>query len=291
MYKTLSFGEVLWDVFPDYKKPGGSPANVAYHLHCLGNDSHLLSRIGDDADGKELLQFLEQKGLSTGLIQIDKEQPTGRVTVSIDEENEPSFTIHQPSSWDYISLENLSDNLLKKLDAICFASLSQRSTVSAKTIQDILSKTGENCLKVFDLNLRPPFVDRETILQNIMESDVIKLNEDEYKSVGQWLGNEHTADEILSQDSDKTVLLTLGAKGSAMYTSEGYYEHPSFPISGDGDFVGVGDAFLACFTYLKLKNSKPEKLLETSNRYAAFVASQQGGMPDVPDEILSMIQR
>jgi fructokinase len=290
MFKTLSFGEVLWDVFPDYKKPGGSPANVAYHLHCLGNDSKLLSRVGDDADGNDLLQFLEQKGLPTELIQVDKEQPTGRVTVSIDEHNEPSFTIHQPSSWDYITLENLSDNLLKELDAICFASLSQRSSVSANTMQDILSNVSENCLKVFDLNLRPPFFDRETILQNIRASDVIKLNEEEYKTVGQWLGNKQTADEILSLDSNKTVLLTLGAKGSAMYTSEGYYEHPAFPIAGDGDFVGVGDAFLACFTHLKLKNSEPEKLIEISNRYAAFVASEQGGMPDVPDEILSLIQ-
>lgn len=290
MFKTLSFGEILWDVFPDYKKPGGSPANVAYHLHCLGNDSRLLSRVGDDADGNELLQFLKQKGLSTELIQIDKEQPTGRVTVSIDEQNEPSFTIHQPSSWDYISIENISSNILNELDAICFASLSQRSSKSAQTIHDILSNANENCLKVFDLNLRPPFFERETVLQNIRVSDVIKLNEDEYKTVGQWLGNEHTANEILSQDSNKTVLLTLGAKGSAMYTSEGYYEHPAFPISGDGDFVGVGDAFLACFTHLKLKNTVPEKLLEISNRYAAYVASQQGGMPDIPANIFEKIK-
>ena len=289
MFTTLSFGEVLWDVFPDYKKPGGSPANLAYHLHCLGNKSVLLSRVGDDKDGNELIDFLKSKGLSTDYIQIDKNLPTGRVTVQIDEHNEPSYTIHQPSAWDHITLENISTEFLKSLDAICFASLSQRNNISADSIRQILSATAEDCLKVFDLNLRPPFIDRASILKTIEQSDVIKMNEEEFRTIGEWTGSQNPAEYLLSNDPSKMIVLTLGEKGSAMYTADGYIENPAFPINNKGDFVGVGDAFLACFTHLVLKKEKPECLLELANRYAACVASKKGGMPDLPAEILELI--
>ncbi len=290
MFTTLSFGEVLWDVFPDYKKPGGSPANLAYHLHCLGNKSVLLSQIGDDTDGEDLVDFLKSKGQKTDHIQKDKNLPTGRVTVKIDEHNEPSYTIHQPSAWDNITTENVSPELIRSLDAICFASLSQRKQVSADSLNYLLSSASTDCLKVFDVNLRPPFIDRELILNLIKQSDVIKVNEDEFWKIGEWLQTQNAAEEILKNDPSKIIILTLGASGSAMYTSEGYYEQPAFPISGEGDFVGVGDAFLACFTHLVLNGEKHDRILKLSNRYAAYVASEKGGMPDIPSNILEKMR-
>ncbi len=290
MFTTLSFGEVLWDVFPDYKKPGGSPANLAYHLHCLGNKSVLLSRVGDDTNGEELIDFLKTKGLSTDHIQTDKKLSTGRVTVNIDEHNEPSYTIHQPSAWDNITTENVSPELVRSLDAICFASLSQRNQVSAESLKILLSSAPTDCLKVFDLNLRPPFIDRELILDLINQSDVIKVNEDEFSKIGEWLETQNPAEEILKNDPSKIIILTLGASGSAMYTSEGYFNQPAYPISGEGDFVGVGDAFLACFTHLVLNEEKHDRILKLANRYAAYVASEKGGMPDILSNILGKMK-
>ncbi|MDZ7719381.1 MAG: PfkB family carbohydrate kinase [Balneolaceae bacterium] len=289
MYKTLSVGEVLWDIFPDYKKPGGSPANVAYHLHCLGTESLLLSRIGDDKNGKELLDFLNKKGIDCKLVQKDTGHPTGIVNVEFDED-EPSYSIDMPSAWDFIEL---TDELKKKtnvLDAICFASLSQRNDKTKQTIQHLISAVPEQCLKVFDLNLRPPYVDRELILSSINKSDIIKINEHEHKILTEWYGNPHFADEILKNDPSKIILLTEGERGSTMLTSEQSIQEDAHPISGEGDFVGVGDAFLACFTYLRLNNTADDKILSLSNQYAAFVASNRGGMPDIPKSILEQIQ-
>lgn len=290
MFKTLSFGEILWDIFPNYKKPGGSPANLAYHLHLFGNKSYLLSKIGNDEHGKDLLKFISKKGLSIKYIQKDLKLPTGTVSVTVDHDNEPTYTIHQPAAWDDIELSTEINLLTESLDAFCFASLSQRNEGSKNTVETLIKKLPENCLKVFDLNIRPPFVDKEVILKNIKESNVIKFNRDEYSTVGKWLNAVDTADKIIEMDSNKTVLLTLGSQGSELINSKGRYRQKAFPIHGNGDFVGVGDAFLACFTHLMLKKLDPQQLLETSNRYAAFVASQQGSMPDIPHDILNLIR-
>ena len=290
MFKTLSFGEILWDLFPDYKKPGGSPANLAYHLHLFGNRSHLLSKIGSDENGDELIKFLLKKGVSDTYIQIDPNLPTGTVSVTVDEKNEPTYTIHQPAAWDDIEFTEELNLLTESLDAFCFASLSQRNEGSKKTVESLLKRVPENCLKVYDLNLRAPFIDKQTILRNISESDVIKMNQEEYTTVGKWLDAVDTGDEILKMDANKSVLLTLGSQGSELINSKGRFFQRAFPIHGHGDFVGVGDAFLACFTHLLLKRTEPQKLLESSNRYAAFVASQKGSMPDIPNDILDLIR-
>lgn len=290
MFKTLSFGEILWDLFPHYKKPGGSPANLAYHLHLFGNSSYLLSKIGNDENGDELLKFLMQKKLSIRYIQRDTKLPTGTVKVMVDEDNEPTYTIQQPAAWDDIELTSEINLLTGSLDAFCFASLSQRDYRSKRTVDALLKKLPSNCLKVFDLNIRPPFVDKETILKNIKESDVIKFNREEFSIVGKWLDAEDTADKIIEMDPNKTILLTLGSQGSELINVNGRFCQKAFPILGNGDFVGVGDAFLACFTHLMLKRVEPQQLLKISNRYAAFVASQQGSMPDIPTDILDLIR-
>lgn len=287
-FKTLSVGEVLWDIFPEYKKPGGSPANVAYHLHRLGTESLLLSRVGIDKNGTEILQFLETKGINCNLIQKDEIHPTGIVIVEFDE-GEPSYTIEQPSAWDFIEL---SDNLkreINSLDALCFASLSQRNEKTKDTLQYLLSEVPETCLIVFDLNLRPPFVNKELVISSIQNSNIIKINEHEFKTLAEWYGSRNFLDEFLQDDPSKIILLTEGEKGSSMFTSEGTIHEDAHPITGDGDFVGVGDAFLACFTFLTLNDAPKSRILSLSNQYAAFVASQKGGMPDIPESILEQI--
>lgn len=289
MFKTLSVGEVLWDIFPDYKKPGGSPANVTYHLHSLSAESLLLSRVGNDENGAELLKFLETKGIDCSLIQKDETQSTGIVNVEFNE-GEPSYSIEEPSAWDFIELSDELKNNIHSLDALCFASLSQRSEKTKSTVQYLLSKVPTSCLKVFDLNLRPPFVDKELVISSIQKSDIIKINEHEFKTLAEWYGSRNFIDEILENHPSKIILLTEGEKGSSMCTSEETIHEDAHPITGDGDFVGVGDAFLACFTFLKLNDTPKSRILTLANQYAAFVASQKGGMPDIPESILEQIQ-
>lgn len=285
MYKTLSIGEVLWDIFPEYKKPGGSPANVAYHLHVLGNESLLLSRIGSDKNGDELYQFLKEKGIALKHIQKDDTYPTGVVNVEIIN-NEPSYTIQEPSAWDFITITDALRDDIRSLDAVCFASLAQRNKVTGNTVQKLLTAVPENCLKVFDLNLRPPFIDKKQILKSIEQSDVIKINEHEYKTLANWYSSDSFAENIVEDNPNKIVLLTEGENGSSMFTSEGFFHEKAHPVSEEGDFVGVGDAFLACFTYLKLSEVSSDRILRHANRYASFIASQKGAMPDIPVSLI-----
>ena len=288
MSKILSIGEILWDVFPDDKQPGGSPANLAYHAHCLGHQSLLASRTGEDRDGDELIRFFRKKGLSTRLIQKDREYPTGRVTVTFRDE-EPSYTIHQPAAWDSIELAETLMQEISDLDAFCFASLSQRSEKTASTIHKLLKLLPPSCLKIFDANLRPPFVDRDKLIKSIELADVIKLNEKELQLISNWFTTKDLPDFLLTTWPKKIILVTLGADGSAMYTRNNTLQQKAFPISEEGDFVGVGDAFLACFTHLMLSGTPEEQILIQANRYAALVASQKGGMPELDaDEISNL---
>jgi len=290
MKKVLSIGEVLWDVFPTYKKPGGSPANLAYHLHSLGNSTILASRIGKDKNGEGLLQFLKEKGLPTDQIQSDETHNTGTVTVTFTD-GEPSYVIHEPAAWDFIEYSDALKAAASRLDAICFASLSQRNSVTAGTVQHLLNDLPERCLKVFDLNLRPPFIDRELITSQIEIADVVKFNEEEFEQAKEWFSTHNPAAYLLNLHPEKIILRTLGANGSEMITSSGTFSEDACPISGDGDFVGVGDAFLACFTHLRLQKTALEKLLPAANRYAALVASKQGGMPEIPGSIIEFVNR
>jgi len=288
MKKVLSIGEVLWDVFPTYKKPGGSPANLAYHLHCLGNQTIFASRVGTDVNGNELLSFLADKGFSTSHIQTDQNQPTGTVTVSFTD-GEPSYVIHGPAAWDFIEYTDALKSEAANLDAICFASLSQRSEKTAETLQKLLNDVPDSCLKVFDLNLRPPFTKPEIITEQIMIADVVKFNEDEFEQAKEWFETDDPAAYLLDKDPKKTILRTLGADGSEMITISGIVREEAYPITETGDFVGVGDAFLACFTHLKLKQTTSESILSKANLYAAAVASKQGGMPKIHSSILEYI--
>ena len=288
MPTIFSFGEILWDLFPDYKKPGGSPANLAYHLHVLKNRSYLISRVGKDEYGRELLEFVSKKGLPAEFIQKDPDHDTGTVTVQFDGD-EPSYIIHKPAAWDYIETTGELSSALNKADAVCFASLSQREEVSANTLRQILDSVPETCLKVFDLNIRPPFIDQENILDIIKKADVVKFNEEELIMVSDWLDADNLPAYLLRHDPAKKILLTMGGDGSALFTQKGYNEHPAFPISGKGDFVGVGDAFLACVTHLILKGESEPSILSKANRYAAAVASQKGGMPDMSATVLDGI--
>lgn len=289
MSTIISIGELLWDVFPDYKRPGGSPANLAYHLYTLGNLSHLVSRVGNDFEGDELVRLIKRKGLYSEFIQKDMELPTGKVTVSFNDQ-EPSYTIHEPAAWDSIVPTQSLLKTLATADAFCFASLSQRNKITANTINFCIENVPDECVKVFDLNLRPPYVDQVLIQKSIKLADVIKVNENEFEILSNWFNTDNFGQHIVNLYPNKIVVVTLGANGSAMYNQNGYYKHEAYPVSESGDFVGVGDAFLACFVHLFLKNHSVNSILNNANKYSAFIASQKGSMPTVPLDLIESVE-
>lgn len=286
---VIGIGEVLWDIFPNYQRPGGAPANVAYHANTLGNQGIIASRAGSDELGDSLRRFFVGKQIDTDYLQTDEQHPTGTVEVNMDGD-EASYAIKAPVAWDYLEFEDSWQQLSKKADAICFGTLAQRSQVSRETILRFLDASASECMKILDLNLREPFYDQEVIEKSISRADVIKLNEAEFQMIGQMFSAENPQAWLFEKYDIKVICLTKGKNGSELITREAHFIEPRYEIdTGDGDSVGVGDAFTAALTHQILRDKSLEQALNSANRYAAHIASMTGAMPKVPDLITQSV--
>lgn len=293
--KIVCFGELLWDMLPQGKQAGGAPMNVAFHLNRLGWTAFPYTAVGQDDLGKELLEFLRSKNISTLYIQ-ENGYPTGKVLVKLNEKNEASYTIESPSAWDFIQVnEQDKDMLLKDSPIVVFGSLSCRHSVSHQSLLTILASAG---LKICDINLRPPFYNQDLVFQLLGKADWIKINHEELNRIGQWL--ELKADLETDQarlvldhfPNASKVLVTRGEKGAAYYDREGKtYEHPGFKVNVV-DTVGSGDSFLAMFISRYLKGNTIPQCLEASCAMGAVVAKYQGATAffDIEKEIKELIE-
>lgn len=290
MSKTiLHFGEILWDRFKDYKRAGGSPFNVAMHLHFLKHKSLLISAVGRDELGSQLLDIIIRKEASKKYIQRS-DYPTGTVSVHMDEENEPTYTIHERVAWDFINPPESISDLADTADAFTFATLSQRSSTNKITLQKILSHLNEHCTKFLDINLRPPFVKKPVIEFSFNKSDYVKMNRDEWIQISEMF-ELNKENQLIETFNLKGMILTLGSDGSVYFNRDGsHYIESAVKISPEsGDFVGVGDAFWACFIHHTLKNNPWQITLKKANRYAGWVAEQKGGIPEPDNELIQSI--
>ncbi|MEO6149120.1 MAG: carbohydrate kinase [Mucilaginibacter sp.] len=274
----LCFGEVLWDNFADGKKPGGAPMNVAQHLAQQGLEVSLVSRTGDDSAGKKLVEFLKKADLYGKYMQRDDELPTCEVTVTLDENNQATYTIPQPVSWDNIKVESGLKKHARKAAAIVFGSLACRSKKSRNTLQTLLDET--SALKVFDVNLRAPHYDLGTIEILAAKANIVKMNEEEAALL---IGGTHeqlkdNIEEFQKKYHAKTIVVTRGDKGAMVWHDEKFYEHPGFEVAVV-DTVGAGDAFLATFINGLLKNKPIDDILEKACAIGAFVATKRGANP------------
>ncbi len=280
--KLVCFGEVLWDLLPTGKIAGGAPMNVAFHANNLGFSAQMISRVGDDPLGAELLRFLNSKGVSTQHIQIDSTYPTGIVEVTLSSTGSPSYRIVEDVAWDHISNNNeLQDMSLLEADVLVFGSLACRSR---QTKQTLLSLLGAATLRVFDVNLRPPYYSQELLEELLFNADIAKLNDEELRILAGWngaVGSETDQMHYIKQRFDLDVLmLTKGDKGAACLDDTGYYSHPGFVVSVQ-DTIGSGDAFLAAFMNQMLAGASTPKCLEYACALGALVATRQGGTPNV----------
>ena len=282
-HTIVGLGEVLWDMLPSGRQLGGAPANFAYFANLLGDRGFVASRVGDDELGREAATRLRQLGSSTEYLQRDRAQPTGTVRVRVDAAGQPQFEIARPVAWDFLEWTPAWKQLAEQADAVCFGSLAQRSATSRETILRFLRSTRPHALRVFDVNLRPPFYSAEVLAASFSLAHVIKLNHDELPLVAGLLGitcgGERAMSEALRRKHNaKLVCVTRGGCGSLLLGEQGSAEHSGFQIAV-ADTVGAGDAFTAALVHSYLRGKSLEEMSEAANRVGAWVASQVGATP------------
>ena len=290
--KILSIGEVLWDMLPSGRKVGGAPANCAFHCMQLGADVRILSRIGNDDLGRELIGFYRSLGLSTEFIETDMTAPTGTVGVELSADGQPKYTIHSNVAWDKIEATTSATQFVHSVDAVCFGSLAARNQTTLRTIQTLVSQTKPSALRVLDLNLRDPFVDHQVIESMLRLTNVLKLNDEELTRIVAMFdvpGNtmKQHADWFIDHYDLKMLILTCGSHGSRIFCDgkEHFCGGRKVEVV---DTVGAGDAFTATVIVGLLSGWSIETINERANEIAAFVCTQSGATPkfktgSVPD--------
>jgi fructokinase len=290
-YQVICFGEILWDCFKAGKKAGGAPMNVALHLHKQGINSTLISAVGNDDDGKELLVFIKEGGLNTDYVQIDDTHPTGTVDVQLDEKNQATYTIVKPVAWDNIKYHKEFDLVVQNADAVVFGSLASRENTSKETLVELIKSAQ---LKVFDMNLRPPHFEKKTLENLLHQTDVLKINEDELSFLGDLFELDSSSEQEILMDLStlfhfKIICVTLGERGAMVWQEGKIHSHHGYKIEV-ADTVGAGDAFLATFIKGILHKDPIEQVLKLACATGAFVASRYGANPDYTEADIINIQ-
>ena len=282
MDKTIvCFGEVLWDILPTGQQPGGAPFNVAVHLHQLGQRVKLISRVGDDDLGRELLDFITSKGLSTAHVQQGKTHLTGVVKANVDDANEVVYKILQPVAWDYIQHEPELADLVAAADVLVYGSLAARQTGTRETLYRLLENAR---FKVFDVNLRPPHYTKEVTKYLLGKADLVKMNHHELAEIMGWFGHESVTDRatvmawLAERYALQAVCVTCGAGGALLWTRGQLYHAPGLVIEVC-DTIGSGDAFLAALLRGWLAGEEPDAALRFACAAGALVATHQGATP------------
>ena len=278
---VICFGETLWDVFEKELKPGGAPMNVAVHLRKFGIDSKVISRVGKDELGNELLDFLVSKNVDTSLIQTDDTKPTGLVNVEIGEKGDASYDIVFPSAWDFIAPPDFLNKSNGDDFILVFGSLASRNIPSQETLLKLLEKSD---LALFDVNFRAPHYTQDLIERLLSKSDIVKLNEHEIVIIGNWLGVQSESYEELTKRISMEyavdqIIVTLGDKGALVFFDGKLHRHHGFKIDVV-DTVGSGDSFLASYLANFIKGLSVDTCLELACATGAYVATQNGAVPD-----------
>ncbi|MBP6182760.1 carbohydrate kinase [Flavobacterium sp.] len=284
---VVCFGEVLFDVFPTHKKIGGAPLNVALRLASLGVKAQIISRVGNDKIGNELLEFIKENGVSTNSIQIDESFSTGEVLVQLDKKGSASYTINYPVAWDKIGCNPEIENLVKKADAFVYGSLVCRDLISFNTLLELINYAK---YKIFDVNLRAPFYTKEILIRLMLQSDFIKFNDDELYEISGFLNSPYHSLEqnilfIAEQTNTKHICVTKGSHGAVLYYNEKMYYNSGYKIEVV-DTVGSGDSFLAALLYKLLSNNEPQNAIDFACAMGALVATNEGANPKITDKAI-----
>lgn len=285
---VVGMGEALWDVLPEGKKIGGAPANFAYHVSQFGLPSCVVSAIGDDALGKEIIENFTSKGLDQLIAEVP--YPTGTVQVEIDQTGIPLYDIKENVAWDNIPYTEHLDALAKRTKAVCFGSLAQRNVVSRETINHFLDTMpkDDDSLIVFDVNLRQGFYNKEILCKSMQNCNILKINDEELITVSRMFGYpgidlQDKCWILLGKYNLKMLILTCGINGSYVFTPGNASLQPT-PKVEVADTVGAGDSFTAAFIASILKGKSVTEAHTIAVKTSAYVCTQKGAMPILPPE-------
>lgn len=291
MSKIVGYGEVLWDLLPDGKIAGGAPMNVAYHLTNLGVDTALISQVGADDLGEELVHFLEKNKVNTRFIDRNTQFSTGTVQVQLDKKGSPSYTIVEEVAWDYIDVNEAKMDLVHSADALVFGSLACRS---AQSRESLLALAKQANYRVFDVNLRVPFYTQSLLEELLHLADVVKLSDEELAIIGKWhitdADENATLQWLKTKFNITTLLLTKGAEGAICLHEDKRYFQAAFKITVQ-DTIGSGDAFLAGFLskMFGADSVNIQEALQFACATGAVVATKKGGTPRIDVEMVEII--
>jgi len=283
---VVGIGELLWDELPTGRQMGGAPANFAYHCQVLGANSVIVSAVGDDEAGRAIFEDLDQRRLDSTHVGIDHRHPTGSVSVVFAGQGVPEYAIAEKVAWDYISRTSEQLELASEADAVCFGTLAQRSPYSRKTIRSFLRVTQPNCLRIFDVNLRQAYYDHNLIRENLSLANVLRLNESELIILASLLGvqgeTQSLMDQLAATYALNVIALTQAERGCIIRTDEETIRHDGFSQDRILDTVGAGDCFSAVLTMGLLRDEPLDSIAAQANWLAAYVCTQEGGMPEMP---------
>ena len=284
----LGVGEILWDLLPAGKQLGGATANFAYHAHALGAEALVVSRVGDDVLGREILDCVRRFGLRCDGLSTDPARPTGTVGVTLDAEGKPTFEIRENVAWDFIEAGPAILAEAARADAVCFGSLAQRQPAARAAIRSVLAAAPATALRIFDINLRQRFWSKEVILESLDLADVLKLNDEELPILVDLLGlagDEESQLRVLAARFDlRAVALTKGAHGSSLLVGDELVARPGLPVTV-ADTVGAGDSYAAALTVGLLSGRRPAQIVAHAHRVAGYVCTLPGGTPPLPPDL------
>lgn len=277
---AICFGEILWDMLPDGPQPGGAPLNVAYHMNKLGMPTSILSKVGRDVQGNELIALLDRWGIDRQFLQFDDNYKTGEVIAKMNNGNEVSYDILFPVAWDYIEKNSGPKDRINAASYIVYGSLASRNETTRESLFELL-KT--DAIKVFDINLRPPFIGQDLLKALLDKADIVKFNQAELEMAQLFFrgsfGNEASQVRfIMERFNIKEVIITKGESGASYYKTDNAYHSWGSEVKVK-DTIGSGDSFLAAFLAGHYLNDKPEIILKNAIAMGAFIATKKGGCP------------
>ena len=277
--EILCVGEVLWDALPAGLFLGGAPFNVACHLRAAGWPVTMVSRVGTDRLGEEVLRRAPWYGVGADLIQIDPELPTGFVRAVLDDAGNAEYEILEPAAWDAIAIDAELVRRARAARAIVFGTVAQRNATSRATIEQLWES---EALMVFDANLRPPYDNREIVERSLQRADIVKVTEPELDRIAAWVGLtgglRDRAIMLAERYECEAVCVTRGRSGAALWRAGRWTEEPGYEVEVR-DTVGAGDAFLALLLGGLLDGADDRVTLRHANLIGAYVATQLGAVP------------
>lgn len=285
--KAVCFGEILWDVFPDMERIGGAPLNVASRLSNMGVNTEMISKVGVDQKGDELLSYLNSQNVETGNILKDEAHPTGLVKVTLSAGGSATYDITYPSAWDKIELTNAMVESVRNADAFVFGSLVCRDKVSRNTLFELIPKAK---YRVLDFNLRPPHYNKELLMELMQHAEFIKFNDDELFEIAEMMGSKYNSLEqnllfIAVKSRARSICVTKGRHGAVLLHDKKLYYNSGYKVKVK-DTVGAGDSFLGTLIAKLLQEEEPQMALDYACAVGALVAAKEGANPVISTENL-----